>query len=203
MVYGLVRAKCGLVQCPVYVTPNSRTTENLIDEPPIYLVINGLSRFRDLRKDDDDFGFGGFDSGEKKVSCSKVFAEIIKEGPSLGVHVLAWCDTYSNATRWASTQTLREFELRVCFQMNGTDSSNLIDSPIASRLGANRALLYVEEVGSAEKFRPYGTATDEWLDQTSREIAAETAQIVEVQAATPGAGEDAVVTDELDGWTVE
>jgi energy-coupling factor transporter ATP-binding protein EcfA2 len=182
-----------------------RDSENLVDAPPIYLVVNGLSRFRDLRKGDDDFGFGGFDSGEAKATSNKLFAEIIKEGPSLGVHALVWCDTYSNATRWASTQTLREFELRVCFQLNATDSSNLIDSPIASRLGPNRALLYVEEVGSAEKFRPYGTASAEWLDQTAREISGDVPASEEPQmAATVSEQTDeSEVVDELDGWTIE
>ncbi|MFK7817491.1 MAG: FtsK/SpoIIIE domain-containing protein, partial [Planctomycetaceae bacterium] len=180
-----------------------RDSENLIDAPPIYLVVNGLSRFRDLRKDDDDFGFGGFDSGESKASCSKVFAEILKEGPSLGVHSIIWCDTYSNTTRWVSTQTLREFELRVCFQMNSTDSSNLIDSPIAARLGPNRALLYVEEVGSAEKFRPYGTATDEWLDQTAGEIRGDVSPEPQLAATVSEQAEETEVIDELDGWTIE
>lgn len=181
-----------------------RDTDGLIDEPPIYVIVNGLSRFRDLRKEEDDFGFGGFDGGEKPVSASKVFGEIIKEGPSLGVHVLAWCDTYSNVTRWLTTQSIREFELRVCFQMNATDSSNLIDSPAASRLGPNRALLYVEEVGSAEKFRPYGTATEDWLEKTAREIGGE----IEVSTVAPATEAEAPpggtrVVDDLDGWTVE
>ncbi len=188
-----------------------RDADSLTDEPPIYIVLNGLSRFRDLRKDDDDFGFGGGGFGDepKEVACSKVFAEVIKEGPSLGIHVLAWCDTYSNATRWLTTQSLREFELRVCFQMNSTDSSNIIDSPMASRLGPNRALLYVEEVGSAEKFRPYGTAGDDWVAQTARAIGGQKEPMAEVPA--PAESEKPIVDktaddealDTLDGWIVE
>ncbi len=184
-----------------------RDAEGLVDEPPIYIVVNGLSRFRDLRKDDDDFGFGGFDGGgEKTVSCNKLFAEIIKEGPSLGVHALVWCDTYSNTTRWLSSQSLREFELRICFQMNSTDSSNLIDSPVGSRLGPNRALLYVEEVGSAEKFRPYGTASAEWITQTSREINGEVEPVAVAAKKEPTletTPSEPEAIDELDGWTIE
>ena len=48
-----------------------------------------------------------------------------------------------------------EFDNRVLFQMSANDSSNLIDSPAASRLGANRAVFFSEESGVAEKFRPY------------------------------------------------
>ena len=62
-----------------------------------------------------------------------------------------------------TSQTMRELEMRVAFQMSATDSSNLIDTPIAGKLGQNRGLLYLEEHGTHEKFRPYGMPTDEWL----------------------------------------
>jgi hypothetical protein len=54
-------------------------------------------------------------------------------------------------------------ELRVLFQMNATDSSNLIDSPAATQLGVHRALLYNEGEGRLEKFRPYGPPPEDWL----------------------------------------
>jgi len=54
-------------------------------------------------------------------------------------------------------------DYRVVFQMNATDSSNLIDTPLASRLGVHRAILYNEGRGTIEKFRPYGLPTDEWM----------------------------------------
>ena len=55
---------------------------------------------------------------------------------------------------------LRDFELRILFPMNAADSSNLIDSPLASRLGAGRAILYREDRGSVEKFRPYAAPAE-------------------------------------------
>jgi S-DNA-T family DNA segregation ATPase FtsK/SpoIIIE len=39
--------------------------------------------------------------------------------------------------------------------MGNNDSSNLIDSTAASKLGMHRALLYSEEAGTIEPFRPY------------------------------------------------
>ena len=47
--------------------------------------------------------------------------------------------------------------------MGVTDSSTLIDSPAASRLGLNRALYAAEELSSPEKFRPYRLPADLWL----------------------------------------
>ena len=62
----------------------------------------------------------------------------------------------NNLNRTFDRNGLREFEIRVLFQMSANDSSTLIDSPAAGKLGANRALFYSEEENRIEKFRPYG-----------------------------------------------
>ena len=61
------------------------------------------------------------------------------------------------------TPALREFEMRVLFQMSAADSSTLIDNPVASKLGVNRALFHSEDRGQPEKFRPYALPLEEWL----------------------------------------
>jgi hypothetical protein len=136
------------------------------DSPPsLYLFIFDIQRFRDLRKSDDDFGFSSSRYGEEKVTPpSKLFADILRDGPPLGVHTIIWCDSLNNLNRTFERSTLREFEMRVLFQMSANDSSTLIDSPAAGRLGPNRGLYFSEEEGRLEKFRPYGIASDEWLD---------------------------------------
>lgn len=131
---------------------------------PIFVVVNNLAGFRDLRKSEDDFGFGSLDSSEPP-STSQQFTGILKDGPSVGIHVIVWCDTFANANRWFSTQTLREFETRIAFQMNATDSSNFLETPAASRLGPHRAIVSFLDRGQQERFRPYGPPTLEWLDQ--------------------------------------
>ena len=60
---------------------------------------------------------------------------------------------------------LREFEMRVAFQMSAADSTNLLDTPAASRLRLHRGLFYNDDLGTTEKFRPYGPPSDEWLDK--------------------------------------
>jgi hypothetical protein len=52
----------------------------------------------------------------------------------------------------------------VLFQMSSSDSSTLVDSPMAAKLGPNRGLFIHEETGTLEKFRPYAFPTPEWLD---------------------------------------
>jgi hypothetical protein len=142
-----------------------REAENQVDAPPLFLFVFHIARFRDLRKGEDDFGMGSFgmSSEPKPPEPSKMFADLLARGPHFGIHAVIWCDSSNNLDRWFSRNSLRELELRIAFQMNASDSSNLIDSPAASRLGSHRALLYREESGTFEKFRPYGLPSAEWL----------------------------------------
>jgi hypothetical protein len=142
-------------------TPDSEIT-------PLFFVIYGLQRFRDLRRSEDDFGFSRRD--EEKANPAQQFATLLREGASLGMHTLVWCDTYNNLQRCFDRQTLREFDMRVLFQMGVADSSNLIDSPLAAKLGLHRALFHSEEQGRLEKFRPYGVPTDGWLDEVRDQL---------------------------------
>jgi hypothetical protein len=143
---------------------NRRDADRARRHPDRFLFIYNLSRFRELRKADDDYGLGAFGAADQPAaSPAKQFSEILSKGPVLGMHVICWCDSGANVERWFSRHTLKEFELRICFQMNASDSSNLIDSPAAAKLGTHRAILYRESEGSIEKFRPYRPPPAEWM----------------------------------------
>ncbi len=122
--------------------------------PGLFLIISNAGRFRDLRRNEDDFSFSS--SRDKPAAPDKQLAEILRNGPARGVHVLVWCDSYNNVLRLFDRSTLREFSQRVVLQVSAADSSNLIDSPAASQLKSHRALLYSDDTGETEKFRPYG-----------------------------------------------
>ncbi|MHC4903930.1 MAG: hypothetical protein ACYTGD_20040, partial [Planctomycetota bacterium] len=93
---------------------------------------------------------------------------LLREGPVYGMHVLAWCDTATNLERSLERQGLREFDNRVLFQMSAPDSTTLIDSTAASKLGLHRALLFNEERGTLEKFRPYALPPEPWLAEVRK-----------------------------------
>ena len=131
--------------------------------PSIFVIIYGLQRYRALRKTEDSFSFGGGDE-EKKPQPEKQFADLMREGPSLGIHVITWIDTPAAIDRTFDRGGMREFDNRILFQMSAADSSNLIDSPAANKLGFYRALAYSEEQGFMEKFRPYAMMDREWLE---------------------------------------
>ena len=140
-----------------------REASDETNPPPIYLFVYGLQRYRMLRKSEDEFSFGSGGEEEKKANPGKQFADLLREGPPHGIHVVAWSDTPASVERTLDRASLREFDNRVLFQMSANDSSNLIDSPVANKLGQNRALAYSEEQGTLEKFRPYALPDDAWL----------------------------------------
>jgi hypothetical protein len=162
-----------------------RVEQDAGNQPPIYLVIHGLMRARDLRPDDGG-GFAGFGSSfgtlePPSPNPSQQLPTILRDGPELGIHSIVWCDSVTNANRVLDRRLLREFDLRVAFQMGAEDSASFIESPAASRLGPHRAILYSEEMSIVEKFRPYGLPDPDWLAfaehglRTRRMDAAETA----------------------------
>ena len=101
----------------------------------------------------------------------KVFGDLIREGPTYGIHLLIWVDTPVSIDRTFDRGAMREFDNRILFQMSAADSSTLIDSPAANKLGPNRALAYSEEQGTMEKFRPYALLNKDWLARLQASLA--------------------------------
>jgi hypothetical protein len=134
--------------------------------PTWFLIVHALQYFRDLRRQDEQ---GLRRPGEQAPpNLAKDFMTIIREGPPVGIHTILWCDSLTNLNRTLDRQGLREFEMRVLFQMGDTDSRALIDSPAASKLGSYRAYFFHEERGTLEKFRPYGIPRVEWTRTLER-----------------------------------
>jgi len=125
----------------------------------VYLAFFGLHRARDIQPHDD---FGGlsmsFSDEPAPATPGQQLGDLLREGPEHGIHVLAWCDSAPNLTRRVSAPTVREFEMRVLFQMSLQDSLALTDSPAASRLGLGRAVFTSDELGRQETFKPYAVA---------------------------------------------
>jgi hypothetical protein len=144
------RGAAALVQ-QLHEQLKNRMAEPEASLAPILLVLVQLGRFRDLRKS-DEFGFG---SEESSQSPDAQLQEILRDGPSVGIHSLVWSDNVNTLSRWLSRQAMHDLELRVLMQMSANDSNHLIDSAIANRLDANVMLVFDEASGQARKFRPY------------------------------------------------
>jgi hypothetical protein len=150
-----------------------RVQANDTEGPALFLIVYGLQRFRDLRRADDDFGFGRRDP-DQPIPPAKRFETLLREGPAVGVHALVWGDTLTNVQRAFDRQAMRDFEMRVLFPMSANDSSTLIDSPAASRLNVNHALYCTEDRAQPEKFRPFGLPSAAWLAEVKRLLGART-----------------------------
>jgi hypothetical protein len=135
----------------------------------LYLIIYGLQRARDLRQD-DTMGSSSSSEDPTAPNPAQQFATILREGPDVGVHTIVWCDTLTNLNRNLDRRSLREFAMRVVFQMSAEDSANLVDTPAASKLGPHRALFYNEDEGRLEKFRPYGVPSAQWLAWAGEQV---------------------------------
>ena len=163
-------------QLPEFIAELATEVQQRLDNeqpgaPARYLFLYGLQRARDLRQEEMGFGgFGGFSEEPPAPNPAQQFTTILREGPDLGIHTLVWCDTMTNLNRSLERRALREFAMRVAFQMSTEDSVNLLDSPLASKLGSYRALFYDEEEGHLEKFRPYGLPSAQWLEQVKRQF---------------------------------
>ena len=149
-----------------------RLDEQVLDGESVYLVVRDLGRFRELRKSEGDFGFGGFGSEEKKASPADNLLTVLRDGPTVGIHAICWCDSLMNLQRTFDRNAIKEFELRVLFQMSSNDSSTLIDNPAAGKLGPQRGLFVHEETGTVEKFRPYSFPAPEWLETITAQMRA-------------------------------
>jgi hypothetical protein len=138
---------------------------------------------------------GGFGATKSATPASQL-GDLIRKGPLVGIHVIVWSDTFSNAMRWLSNSLLREFDSRIAFRLNQTDSSSLIDTPAAASLSPGRAILYRDQTGAADRFRPFSWPSQQWLSNVPigpEEEVIPPAQIVEqTPAATTPALEPEV-----------
>jgi DNA segregation ATPase FtsK/SpoIIIE, S-DNA-T family len=141
-----------------------RTENEHANAPTTFLFIHGIQNFKKFRQE-DEFAFSG-----DETNPAAQLQKLISEGPSHGIHLFVTVDTYNNVIRYLGRKTLTEFEMRVLFQMSANDSASLCDDPKASTLGLHRALLYNEQEGYLETFRPYALPGREWIDEEAQKL---------------------------------
>jgi energy-coupling factor transporter ATP-binding protein EcfA2 len=120
--------------------------------PSMLVAVVNISRFRELRRS-EEYSFGEAGGGSPKPDA--VLADLMRDGPTLGMHVWLWADSAATLTRWISRQSLRDIELRILMQMSASDSNQLIDTNAANRLDRYVALVHDDIEGKATKFRPF------------------------------------------------
>ena len=120
-------------------------------EPARVAVIVGLHRAR-------EFDATAYDSQEKDL-----LERLLRNGPDVGVHVIAWCDKPVSVDRRLSSAALRGFGLRVLTQNSRDDSFRLIDSDVASTLPGAQAVLDDHDRAVTVRFRWFALPDPEWV----------------------------------------
>ena len=128
----------------------------LPDSSPVFIVLAGLHHALAAPRAYDG------DASERFASAERL-AKIVQLGPSVGVHVVAWCDALSSFAAVLGAAMLPEFEMRAVTRLSEDDSTALLDSPAASLLKDSEALLLDRRSGALQSFRPYASPEDAWL----------------------------------------
>lgn len=136
-------------------------SENVSATTSIFLVLQGMHRIKSLRENMDD------DDGRNSV---ELLHTILREGPEVGVHVIAWSDTLPNVTRGLSRKALNEFGQRVAGVMSSEDSMNFLDTLAASKIAKPHRSLFLDEdrPGQLATFRPYAMPSTTWLREVGQ-----------------------------------
>jgi len=129
-----------------------RSSNSELLHPSMLIAVVNLSRFRELRRN-EEYAFGEDAGGASKPDA--VLASLLRDGPTLGMHVWLWADSAGTIARWVSRQSLRDIELRILMQMSASDSNQLIDSNAANRLDRYVVLIQDDIEGKPVKFRPF------------------------------------------------
>lgn len=134
-------------------------------QPSTLLVLFGIQRARDIRRETGSLGFGRANEGP---NVHANLSTILREGPEAGAHVLLWCDTFQNFSRAFDNAALSEFGHRIVGSLPANDSMKLLDDPVASKITKdNRMIVYNDEkVGVHVHVRPYLPPDVAWLRAT-------------------------------------
>lgn len=116
------------------------------------VILAGLRRARefDPQSYDDDS-----ETGMLKM--------ILRDGPEVGVHVIASTDRPAALDRRLSQEMLREFGLRVLGHMSAEDSRNLTDTDLAAAVNASQVVFDDFDRATTVVARRFGRADTKWL----------------------------------------
>ena len=98
----------------------------------------------------------------RRLKCPKPtrsYLAILRDGPEVGVHVIAWADRAGILNRRIGHSSLREFGLRLVGSCTPEDSQALLDNSSGSTLKPSQAVFDDHERGVAVRVLTYGAPT--------------------------------------------
>jgi hypothetical protein len=122
-------------------------------QPEVFFLIAGMHRWHELVTE-GDYG--------RPSETSAGLVRLAEAGPDVGIHVVAWADSYATAERALRRAGLAHFGLRAAARMlSPAESDALLGVSAAAGLDDNRALYRDTEwpAEQVEKFKPYSIAS--------------------------------------------
>jgi len=122
-------------------------------QPELFFLIAGLHRWHELVTE-GDYG--------RPSETSACLVRLAEAGPDVGIHVVAWADSYATAERALRRAGLAHFGLRAAARLlSPAESDALLGVSAAAGLDDNRALYRDTEwpAEQVEKFKPYSIAS--------------------------------------------
>ena len=122
-------------------------------QPERFFLIAGMHRWQELLAE-GDYG---------RLSDTSVrLIRLADRGPDVGIHLVAWTDSYSTAERALRRAGITHFGLRAALRMlSPAESDSLLGVSAAAGLDDDRALYRETEwpIEQVEKFKPYSMAS--------------------------------------------
>ncbi|MGD0246418.1 MAG: FtsK/SpoIIIE domain-containing protein [Streptosporangiaceae bacterium] len=122
-------------------------------QPDRFFLIAGMHRWHELVTEGD--------YGRPSEAAARL-VRLAEAGPDVGMHVVAWADSYATAERALRRPGLAHFGLRAVLRvLSPAESDALLGVAAAASLDDNRALYRDTEWPSeqVEKFKPYSVAS--------------------------------------------
>lgn len=141
----------------------SRQEEGNADEDPsLVLLLHGVHRARDLDPSaDHGFSFDAPAEGDSLRTLEKILAQ----GPEVGIHVIAWADSFAGITRRLSRQAITDFDLRLAGAISTADAGDFLEPGIVPPARARHAVILDRDSGRSEKVQlAEQSSLDTWRD---------------------------------------
>lgn len=119
------------------------------------LILGGIQRARDLTPETP--------YGNDEPTTSELLLKLIKDGPEVGIHVIAWTDRYASFLRRFDISAGREFSHKLLGPMSESDSRQLADTPDAAELATSQYLYDDFDTGHQVRARRFAVQNPEWL----------------------------------------
>jgi DNA segregation ATPase FtsK/SpoIIIE, S-DNA-T family len=134
---------------------DQRQERNDYKNEPRVLVIAGMSQARDFNSE------GSYDGDGE--SPSQILGRILRDGPEVGVFVVAWFDRAAGVKKRLEHAQLGEFGQRLLTQASRDDSLDLIESDGAAGLKPGQGVLADVDRSTEQKVRTFAVPGAQWL----------------------------------------